>query len=207
MVHKVRPSDVRKVGYCPTMYFFDRYLALKAPLTIRLKALWGRFLHTIHALIRLGWVNERLIKVPVERLGITIVGKPDSFRVIEKERKVIIEEFKSHKAPRGSSPLVFHGAWLSDALQLMTYALMFKASTNYEPELIVRYIDKAVKIPYDEVLLLRYIELLKNISEGVFPEPTWVTPNKCRRCPYKEICPYSPYRKIELRGFNIENSE
>ncbi|MCD6323841.1 MAG: PD-(D/E)XK nuclease family protein [Desulfurococcales archaeon] len=199
---KVFPSDVRKVGYCPTMYFFDLYLREKAPLSLRVRAVWGKLLHLFHRLVRLSWINEALIKAELGDLQVTLVGRPDSFRVVEESGKVVVEEFKSHKAPSRESSLTFHGAWLSDALQTMTYALMLRtAGKGTDFELIVRYIDKSVKIPYDEELVLKYIRLLKDIAEGVFPEPGWVSRNKCRRCPYREICPYSPYRKVELRGF------
>ncbi len=199
---KTIPSDVRKVGYCPTMYFFDLYLRGKPPFSLKVRALWGRFLHFLHRLFRASWINEATLKAELGDLKITLVGKPDSFKVIGKSGKIVVEEFKTHKAPTRECSLTYHGAWLSDALQTMTYALMLKKiGMGGEFELIVRYIDKAVKIPYDEEILMKYIKLLKDISEGIFPEPGWVSKNKCRRCPYKEICPYSPYRAIELEDF------
>lgn len=191
----VRPSDLRKVGYCPTMYFFEVFVKGKPPLILRVKALWGRLLHAIHHTIRLSWVNEELLKAPVEELRIVLVGKPDSYKFMTDEL-IVVEEFKSRRAPKGAGTLIYDGAWISDALQLMAYGYILSRVYGKKVKLKIRYIDKSVEIRYDEDILLKRLSLLRDIVEGVFPDPEWVSRNKCRRCPYREFCPFSPFSPI-----------
>ncbi len=193
----VRPSDLRKVAFCPTLFFFDIYLKKKPPVYLRLKALWGRMLHVLHHALRVGWTKEELLYAPIETYKVVLVGRPDTYRE-EADGGIVIEEFKSRKAPRHSSNIVYHGVWISDALQLIAYGYILKSIKGVEPKLVLRYINRSVSIPYDEDMLIQYVELLKDIVEGVFPEPQWVSSRKCRRCPYRDICPYSPYSTISF---------
>ena len=194
----VRPSDLKKVGYCPTMYFFEVYIKRKPPLVLRAKALWGRLMHALHHAIRFGWVKEELMKASIDEMGIIIVGKPDSYKIVSDGELVLVEEFKSRKAPRTSGAVVYYGAWFSDALQLMAYAYILGRKYGRKVELRLRYLDKSITIPYDEETLLRYLSIIKDIVDGVFPDPVWVSRNKCRRCPYKEFCPFSPFSSLAI---------
>jgi len=193
----VKPSDLRKIAYCPTMYFFDVYVKGKPPLSLRLKAVWGRFLHVLHHTLRVGWTKEELMYAPMDEFKAVLIGKPDSYKIIGKE-KVIVEEFKSRRSPRRSSRAVYEGVWISDAVQLMAYAYILRKNLNLRPVLVLRYVNRPVEIRYDEELLLKYVGILRNIVEGIFPEPEWVSRKKCRRCPYRNFCPYSPFSEASF---------
>ena len=104
----VTPSELRKLGFCPTLYFFDVHTPAPQPLALRLRAWLGRLAHMIHHILRPGWVKEELLRARVDELGVVLVGKPDSYRINGANGTLIVEEFKSRK-PLGSSPL----AWLT----------------------------------------------------------------------------------------------
>lgn len=200
----VTPSELRKLGFCPTLYFFDVHTPVPQPLALRFRAWLGRLAHAIHHILRLRWVKEELLKARVNELGVVLVGKPDSYRINGTSGTLIVEEFKSRRAPRFESPCVVNGVWLGDALQVMAYAYILSKVYGVKIERIelkLRYINKTVGIRYDNDLLVKYLKLLKDIRDGIFPEPGWVSRRKCRLCPYKDICPYSPFNVSEdLRG-------
>jgi len=192
----VTPSELRKLGFCPTLYFFDVHIPVSQPLALRLRAWLGRLAHAIHHILRPGWVKEELLRARVDELDVVLVGKPDSYRINDASGTLIVEEFKSRKAPRFESPCVVNGVWLGDALQVMAYAYILSKIHDVKIERIelrLRYINKTVSLRYDNDLLVKYLKLLKDVRDGIFPEPGWVSRRKCRLCPYKEVCPYSPF--------------
>ncbi len=208
----VTPSELRKLGFCPTLYFFDVHAPAPQPLALRLRALLGRLAHAIHHMLRPRWVKEELLKAEVDELDVVLVGKPDSYRIDGASDTLIVEEFKSRRAPRFESPCVVNGVWLGDALQVMAYAYILSRVHGVKIERIelrLRYINKTVSLRYDNDLLVKYLKLLKDVRDGIFPEPGWVSRRKCRLCPYKDICPYSPFSTLEDLGGkrNVDSSE
>ncbi len=198
---KVRVSDLRKFLYCPTQFFFDTHYAIKPRWVVRLRMLLGTIAHLFRRLLRIKWISEELISADLTVLGIKLVGKPDYFKV-SPDGGIIIEEFKSRRSPRGRSTLTYGDVWLSDALQVMGYALLLfegnlskVAGVKSGPtslRLVVRYLDRAVTVKYDEELLFAYLMRLLRVIEGVFPEPRYVSERKCMKCQYREFCPFSP---------------
>jgi len=206
----VTPSELRKLGFCPTLYFFDIHAPAPQPLSLRIRAWLGRLAHAIHHVLRPGWIKEELLRARVEELGVLLVGKPDSYKINGASGLLIIEEFKSRRAPRFESPCVVNGVWLGDALQVMAYAYILSRVRGVKIEQIelrLRYLNKTVNLKYDDALLVKYLKLLKDVRDGLFPEPGWVSRRKCRLCPYKDVCPYSPFKVSEdLRSERDINS-
>jgi CRISPR/Cas system-associated exonuclease Cas4 (RecB family) len=193
---KIRPSELRKFAYCPLLIFYSEYMRLRPTIKLRLRSLIGNIFHFFHHLIRFRWLRERIIRLEIPELKAFMVGKPDTYKFVG--NVIVIEEFKSRKSPKFQSHRTYKGAWLSDALQAMAYAYILKRIYDKDTLIKIRYIDKSIDIPYDEELLFSYIYRLKLVKEGMFPEPEWITRNKCRYCQYRDFCPFSPYNDLSL---------
>ena len=185
----VTPSWLRQFVYCPRQVFFDYYLALKKPLTQRLKMLLGKLLHFFFRLRKRDYIHEELLEADVEELGIKLVGKPDAYRTEPPE----VREYKTSKMPT----VPWHGfngimAYLSDVTQACAYAYIIKRKFNIDKPITItiQYVDGIAQFAYNENMeehLLDVLKLYKQMVENkLLPEAS--TGRKCRKCPYLEIC-------------------
>jgi len=180
----ITPSGLHQFAFCPRQVFFDHYIKAPRPLKQRIRMLIGKLLHLIHHLFRPGYEKEKLMQVEVPELGIVLVGKPDAFK--DDGDTIFIEEFKSTKVPRAPNVWGIQ-AWESDMVQALAYAYILKRLTGKEPFILVRYINGVVQIPYNEGILMQYLEQYrKMVDYRLFPD---VPRNRrCNRCPYRELC-------------------
>jgi len=189
----VTPSRLHQFAFCPRQVFFDHYLKVKKPLRQRIRMWIGKLLHLIHHLFRPGYEKEKLMQVEVPELDIVLVGKPDAFR--DNGGEVVIEEFKSTRMPRSPNSWGVN-AWESDMVQALAYAYMLKRLTGKEPFIIIRYINGAVQVPYNEGILMQYLEeYRKMVDYKLFPDA--VRNRRCIRCPYRELCDTIDSYKVE----------
>jgi len=180
----ITPSKLHQFAFCPRQVFFDHYLKVKKPLRQRIRMWIGKLLHFFHHLLRPGYTKEQLMQVEVADMGIVLVGKPDAYK--DDGDTIIIEEFKSTKMPRSPNSWGVN-AWESDMVQALAYAFMLRRLTGKEPLIIIRYINGAVQVPYNEAILMRYLEQYRKMVEyGIFPET--VRNRRCSRCIYRELC-------------------
>lgn len=109
-------------------------------------------------------------------------GRPDY--VVQEGRRIIPVEVKS-----GSAPAVPYD---SHRLQLAAYCLLIEESAGQAPPYgIIRYDDRAVRVPYNDALrneLLDALEAMRRHLLAGEPPPSPPSPARCAHCGYADIC-------------------
>jgi CRISPR-associated exonuclease Cas4 len=178
----VRASEVRLYTYCPRLYFFETHVKARRPLKASLRLILGRLQHLAHeVLARLrGYKVEELLEADMG--GVRLRGKPDYYTV--RGSTAVVVEFKSGRGPRV-------GAWLSDVMQVVSYAILLSRLKYTSVVGIVRYrrSTHTFKVTSEHVAtLLRLVDevaLVKN--HGLVPHPLR-SYRKCLACTYKVEC-------------------
>jgi len=183
----ILPSKLHQFVFCPRQVWFEHFIPVKKPLAQRIRMFLGRLLHVIHHLFRVGYEKEKLLEVEVPELGVKLVGKPDAYRA--DADAVIVEEFKSYRAPRKPNRWGLP-VWESDLVQALAYAYMLRKTHSRNILVTVRYIDTSASFQYDEklesILMLYIQEYRRMVETGILPDAE--RGKKCEKCIYREIC-------------------
>jgi len=183
----VTPSKLHQFMFCARQTWFDHFIGLKKPFKQRLRMFIGKILHHIHHLFKIGYEKEKMLGVEIPELNILLIGKPDSYKV--NDDVILIEEFKSTKAPRSMNRWGLQ-VWEPDFIQTLSYAYILYKLYGKPVIATVRYIDTSISFQYDdkmEVYLLWYINRYRKMVESsVLPDV--YRGKRCSSCIYKEIC-------------------
>ena len=163
----------------------------------RVKMFLGRFIHLVYRFFRCGFIREELFKIDVYGLDVSLVGRPDAYKV--ENGYVVLEELKTGRSPRK----YLHGlrVWLGDLIQVLAYAYILSRVYNLHVKITVRYRDYHEEFEYDyayENLLLHYLIKYKRLVNGWVP-PALNHPNKCEKCRYKGICYKDNFKQLKSR--------
>jgi CRISPR-associated exonuclease Cas4 len=177
----IYPSEIHHFAYCPRQYFFSLFIPVPQPLSARIRMLLGTIYHMIK-----GWISKRKGYRVEETLeldlgNVILRGRPDAYK--SENGRVEVVERKSGKGPR-------EGAWLSDALQAVAYALIIGRGEG-EARLVVEYRTgpRASELDSEKVSLL-----IKIIDDIILVKKYGIVPyanrslGRCAKCPYRDIC-------------------
>ncbi len=178
----IRASELRLYTFCPRLYFFETHVRARRPFSMEIKLMMGKLLHIVQDLLaRLrGYRVERLLEVDMGSFRLR--GRPDHYMV--RGSTVIVVEFKSGRGPR-------IGAWLSDVVQVVAYALIL-AKLGYANVIgVIRYRRSShiFKVTHEYIpMLLRIVDEVNLVRDhGLVPYPLR-SYRKCTACIYKIEC-------------------
>jgi len=183
----ITPSKLHQFTYCPRIPWFDYYLQYKRTLRQRVRMFIGKVLHWIHHTFKYGYEKEKLLSVDIPELDVTLLGKPDSYRI--DGDVIFVEEFKSTKSPKYLNCLGLQ-VWECDMVQSLAYAYILKRLYGKDVIITVRYVNTSVTFNYNEKLeeiLMWYIERYKKMVEFQYL-PDTPRNKRCITCVYREMC-------------------
>lgn len=179
---RITPSEIRTYVYCPRLYFFEQHARKEPSLWRRARLLLGSAAHYLAAIVARLTGRSAEEEIEVELGQHALRGRIDQLEISGGTAR--ITELKTGRAPSG-------GAWMSDYMQALAYALMLSRAKGLERvEIEIRYRNGGARLePRSEhvALLLRAIEEASLVKHhGIVPFAN--RSGRCASCAYRQEC-------------------
>lgn len=179
---RLTPSELRTYFYCPRLYFFEQHVKRRRGLAAELRLLLGSLAHLASSIIARLFGRRAEEEVEAELGQYLLRGRIDQLELSGRSAK--ITELKTSSAPS-------QGAWTSDYMQALAYALMLSMTRGVEDVKIeIRYRNGRAELePRSE----HVAHLLRAVEEAALVKYYGILPfanrsRKCASCRYREEC-------------------